>query len=103
MDAKLPFGAQASPTIFHRISQAIKMMMNMNMAAYQNEFLVVGDSYSSCMDAWVTLNNLVVDLGFQLSTENLVPPTTCLTYLGIEIDAVSMTVSIPEDKLVNIR
>ena len=49
-DVKLPFGACASPTIFHRISQAIKRMMMRRgytkIVAYQDDFLVIGETYN---------------------------------------------------------
>ena len=43
------------------------------------------------------------DLGLELSTEKLVKPTSCITFLGIEIDSSKMIVRLPDDKLKNIR
>lgn len=107
VDTKLPFGAKASPTIFHRLSQSVKRMMirkgHEHIVAYQDDFLVMGSTYQECYDIWMALQTLLEDLGFKLSIEKLIKPTTCITFLGIEIDSKNMCVRLPLDKLDNIR
>ena len=38
------------------------------------------------------------DIGLLLSPEKLVPPTQCLTFLGMGIDSVKMIIVVPQDK-----
>ena len=102
-DTKLPFGARASPTIFHRISQAIKRMMirrgYKNLVAYQDDFLLVSKNYSECLEAWTVMQELLKNLGFKVNPQKLVAPTTSLVFLGIQINSISCELSLPNDKL----
>lgn len=102
-DCKMPFGASASATIFHRISQAVKRMMARrgydNLVAYQDDYLIIGSTYAECHAAWEEMQMLLKRLGFQLNASKLVPPTTCLTFLGIQINTKLCELSLPSDKL----
>ena len=42
------------------------------------------------------------DIGLPLSPEKLVPPTQCLTFLGMGIDLVKMIIVVQQDKKSNI-
>ena len=90
-DVKLPFGATASPTIFHRISQAVKRMMYRRgfkmVVAYQDNFLVSDHTQSECDMAWRALLKFLKDLkdlGLDIITNKFVAPCTKLTFLGID-------------------
>ena len=71
VDTRLPFGARPSPTIFHRISQFVKRIMQRNgfqkITAYQDDFLVIADNYDECLEAWTFLINLLLRLGFDIN------------------------------------
>jgi hypothetical protein len=107
LDRKLPHGARASSTIFHRLTQAVKRMMarrgHTNIVVYLDDFAVVGSSYDECYNVWRTLMSLLRELGFKINYNKLVPPTTCLVFLGIQIDTIRCELSLPEDKLSSIR
>lgn len=102
-DSKLPFGASASPVIFHRLSQAIKRMLarrgHQKVVAFQDDFLLIGDDYSECLCAFEELLNLLLYLGFVINGKKIVPPTTQLVFLGIQIDTCKLELSLPNDKL----
>ena len=106
-DTRLPFGARASPTIFHRISQSIKRMMAnrgfTSIVAYQDDFLLVAETHQECYNMWTKLIELLLELGFDISSEKLVAPSTSLVFLGIVINTVKCELSLPVDKLVGIR
>ena len=106
-DCKLPFGARASPTIFHRVSQAIKRMMARrgysNVIAYQDDYLIVGKNYEECFRAWTALITLLGELGLPVNHKKLVSPTTCITFLGIQLDTEQCKISLPDEKLDVIR
>lgn len=103
IDRKMPYGARGPPIIFHRISQAIKRMMARrgykNIVAYQDDFLVIGSNYEECYQVWTIMQTLLKSLGFKINEKKLVPPTTCLVFLGIQIDTVACELSLPADKL----
>ena len=103
-DVKLLFGAKA-PTIFHRISQAVKMYCRgfQMVVAYQDDFLVIGHTQRECDMAWRALVKLLKDLGLDINTNKLVAPCTKLTFLGIDIDTVACNLTLPQEKLVALR
>ena len=105
-DAKLPFGARASPTVFHRISQAVKRMMQRRhhdkIVAFQDDFLIIGETYEECLNAWLDLINLLLRLGFEINFQKLVAPTKCLVFLGLQLDTDRCEISLPWEKLCDI-
>ena len=48
------------------------------------------------------LKNLLVELGLDISPKKLVPPSTLVTCLGILIDSINKTISIPPEKLAEV-
>ena len=55
-----------------------------NVIVYLNDFLVLEVSHEQCQLAYDTLLQLLLDLTFTISEYNLVPPTQCLTFLGVQ-------------------
>ena len=49
------------------------------------------------------LLNLLQDLGLAISPEKLIPPTTSAICLGILVDTKARTISIPSEKLLDIK
>lgn len=107
VDTRLPFGARASPTIFHRISQFVKRAMlrkgHKLITAYQDDFLVQGSTYEECLSAWLALINLLLKLGFDINYGKLVAPTTDIIFLGVNINSETMQLSLPLGKLTDIQ
>ena len=107
VDTRMPFGARPSPNVFHRLSQAVKRMMARHghgkIIAYQDDFLVIGETYNECLEAWVKLIQLLMHLGFQINYKKLDAPSTDIVFLGIRIDSMSMQLSLPPDKLQKVK
>ena len=107
VDTRMMFGARPAPSVFHRISQAIKRIMGRRghhkIVAYQDDFLVVGESYEECLEAWVSLIQLIMHLGFDISYDKLQQPSQDIVFLGIRIQSQSMQVSLPSSKLDDIK
>jgi hypothetical protein len=107
VDCRLPFGASRSPYVFNKLSQAVVHIMKnkgfKNVIAYLDDFLVCEESYDRCMTAFNTLLWLLRQLGFSISYPKLVAPTRRIVFLGIEIDTIQMTFSLPEEKIENLR
>ena len=106
VDTRLPFGARKSPFIFHRITQSVKRMLikrGITCYVYLDDFLVTGDTFGECLHAYNVLIALLRNLGFNINWKKVCDPTTSLTYLGVQIDTVRGTLSLPEQKAVSLR
>ena len=53
--------------------------------------------------AYNKLSWLLSDLGLGESLKKAEPPTTRITYLGVEFDSIKMTMSVPPDKITEIK
>ena len=53
--------------------------------------------------AYDKLEWLLADLGLKESSKKAEPPTTCITYLGVQFDSIKMTMSVPPDKITEIK
>ena len=107
MDRKLPLEVRASLIIFHHISQAIKRMMihhgyeGIQCSSMPRQFPV--HWHHIWGNAWVVMIELLLQLGLEINYEKLVAPTTSLTFLCIQINSESMTLSLPDDKLADVK
>ena len=54
-------------------------------------------------EAYSKLGLLLVDLGLEESHKKAEPPTTRITFLGVQFDSLSMTMSVPPAKLTEIK
>ena len=102
-DTRLPFRARKSPGIFNRITQAVKRMMISRgfklMVVYLDDWLILGPDKERCTLALNELLKLLRELGFSISYNKVVPPTTSLVFLGILIDSMTVTISLPDEKV----
>ena len=106
VDTRLPFGGRSAPGIFHRLTQAVRRMMKRRgflVIVYLDDFLVIGKTEAECQLAYDTLCSLLTDLGFQLSTNKLVPPCQQLIFLGVLFDTVTSTLSFLAQKLSQLK
>ena len=55
------------------------------------------------MAAYQKLSLLLTDLGLEESVKNAEPPTTCITYLGVQFDSVMLTMSVALEKVTEIK
>ncbi len=106
-DTRLPFGSRRAPGIFHRLTQAVSRMMARrgfsSLVTYLDDFFLVADSYQECMDALNMLLRLLRQLGFSIAWSKVEGPCTCLTFLGISINSITMTLELPCSKLSDFR
>ena len=106
VDTRLPFGASKSVFIFNHITQSVVRMAQkrgISVVCYLDDFLVAGDSLKQCKESYDLMLSLLQNLGFTINWNKVVQPTQSLTFLGINIDSVSQTLSIPDMKLNEIR
>ena len=106
VDCRLPFGASRSPGIFQKLSNSVTHMMvrrGFTVISYLDDYLVISSSKNHCQEGYVTLLQLLQNLGFVINWDKVVPPTQQLVFLGIAIDSVSRCLSLPERKLAELR
>jgi len=103
VDTRLPFGASKSPMTFHRITQAVRVIMQQRgyqtLIVYLDDFLIVGNTFKECQQALHELMRLVRELGFQINYNKIEGPSQDLTFLGLVLNSVNMTIRIPEIKI----
>ena len=107
VDTRLPYGGRRSAEIFHRLTQSVKRMMARKgyraIIVYLDDFLVIGATWKECKEIFDCLILFLQELGFGINWKKVVPPTQRLTFLGVLLDTLSQTMSLPEVKLVALQ
>ena len=104
IDPMLPFGLRSAPKIFNAVADALEWCLRnrgvRHVHHYLDDFIVVGPPGAPvCEEALNTLNRTCRELGVPIAEHKRDSPTTCLTYLGIEIDSVASQLRLPQEKL----
>ena len=104
IDKQLPFGLRSAPIIFNAYADALEWILKergcSSIIHYLDDFLVIGPPDSiSCQAGLETMISTCRVLGVPLAVEKIEGPSTCLSFLGIELDTVSMQARLPQDKL----
>ena len=106
-DTRLPFGAKRAPGIFHRITQAVRRMMARrgypDTIVYLDDWLVIAPTKQLCQEIMTILLRLLRSLGFSISYDKVVTPTTVLTFLGIQLDTINMSLTLPSEKVTDLK
>ena len=63
----------------------------------------VESSKERAEDAFCKMGLLLVDLGLEESVKKAEPPSTKMTFLGVEFDSIAMTMSVPPAKLTEVK
>ena len=98
----LCFGGRNSPSIFHRLTQAVRRFMANKgycVVVLLDDFLVITNSKQECRDAYHVLISLLRELGFAIAWNKVVDPTQSLVFLGAQLDSRDMSISLPEEKI----
>ncbi|KAM8945815.1 uncharacterized protein RCH25_049154 [Pelodytes ibericus] len=109
VDKCLPMGCAISCSLFETFSSFLEWVIreesgSASIIHYLDDFLCVGPPDSSlCLTLLRTVEHVMHRFGVPLSQEKTVGPTTTITFLGIEIDSVSMECRLPLDKVVDLR
>ena len=70
---------------------------------YVDDLGGVEDNEPRAKLAFNKLGWLLCDLGLEESTKKAEAPTTRITYLGVQFDSIKMTMSVPPDKVTEIK
>ena len=102
-DSCLPFGLRSSPFIFNSFADALLWYLANPLAIeriihYLDDFFLCHVSFDACQADMQRLISLFHHLGVPLAPDKVCGPTTCITFLGIEIDTIDRTIRLPADK-----
>ena len=108
IDQTLSFGLRSAPKIFNSIADALEWIVRAKGAEltyhYLDDFIVIGAPVSSeCAHNLEILLDACKEFGIPVATHKCTGPTTCLVFLGILIDTVRMEISLPEEKLEQLK
>ena len=74
-----------------------------NSLNYCDDFGGVEETQSRALQSSEAMATLLEDLGLEESTDKYHPPSTSMPYLGVQFDSEKMTMSVPADKLEELR
>ena len=104
VDATLPFGLRSAPKIFMAVADACEWILRQRglcwVRHYIDDFIVAGPPGAPmCQERLGIMRQTCFELGLLLAEEKQVGPTSCLDFLGIELDTVKMEILLPHEKL----
>ncbi|KAM9994393.1 hypothetical protein ACTFIZ_007539 [Dictyostelium cf. discoideum] len=98
----MPFGLSTAPRIFTMLLRPVLRMLrdiNVSVIAYLDDLLIVGSTKEECLSNLKKTMELLVKLGFKLNLEkSVLEPTQSITFLGLQIDSLSMKLLVPKEK-----
>ena len=108
VDGALPFGLRSVPKLFTMLADALLWIMGQHgvVHAWHNlgNFLILGPPQSDlCRQHLETSLGLCKRLGIPIETHKLEGPAPGLSFLGIHIDSLSGTLSLPAEKLARLK
>lgn len=104
-DKCLPFGLRSAPYLFNLVATALDWIIKDQSNSpyvlhYLDDFLFAGPANSNCCKNILEIAQSVCShVGVTIKTEKSVGPTTTITFLGIQIDTLSQTIRVPQEKL----
>ena len=103
-DKCLPQGCASSCKIFESVSTAIKWILTHKLGVTHvikvlDDFLFIGNTPQQCHDALQKFLYICQQICIPIAKHKTVGPTQVITFLGIELDTLTMTARLPTDKL----
>ena len=108
IDTRLPFGLRSAPIIFTALADALEWIARQQgvgiLLHYLDDFITVGSPDSPvCESNMQKLGETCAELGVPVATAKTVDPTTCLTFLGMEVDTDRLELCLPQEKLQRVK
>ena len=109
VDLALPFGLRSAPFIFNNVADMLEWILRNNYGIqdiihYLDGYFTVSPPVSDqCSRALATIKATCTRLRVPLAPEKCVGPTTCIIFLGIELDSIELCARLPSDKLIELR
>ena len=104
VDTKLPFGGRSSASLFTSFADLVCWILNekfeLLIIHYSDDFLMFTRSdLMTALEHLKRLKKAFRFLNIPVADDKLVGPANQLPYLGIEIDTINFTISIPDEKV----
>jgi hypothetical protein len=104
----LPLGLRSVPEVFMAVADVLEWCIHTRGVAgidhYLDGFIIVAPPASDrCLTYLAQMKEECDELGVTLATKKTAGPTTCLTFLGIQIDTVAQQLSLLQDKLEHLQ
>jgi hypothetical protein len=103
----LPFGLSLAPFVFTKILKPVlrwARRRGIRISAYLDDLLILAKSFQQAEEATQAVMDKLSSLGFLIKpSKSQLTPTQTITHLGFTIDTKSMTLSVPKDKVRDIR
>ena len=104
VDPMLPFGLHSAPKIFNAVADGLHWHLQRSgiqrLYHYLDDFIMLGPPHSpQCQGYLDTLLYQCNRLGVPIAAHKTKGPSSCLVFLGIEIDTVAGELRLPADKL----
>lgn len=108
IDLMLPFGLRSAPKIFNAVADALNWYLHQSgiplIRHFLDDFIIVAPPGSQqCQEAMSILDRTCCELGVPIADHKREGPSTCLTYLGIEVNTLAGQLRLPSDKLCRVR
>ena len=103
VDTRLPFGRRSSPFIFNTFTDALTWILIHvfgipYLLHYLDDFFIA-DNKNQLLQYMDRMKKAFQWLRIPLAPDKIEGPSTCITYLGIEIDSSRLTIQLPLSKL----
>ena len=108
IDKVLPFGLRSAPIIFSAVADALQWIIQQkgvdHLYHYLDDFIMMGaPQSSSCQNNLALTLDTCKQVGMPIEPEKTEGPATKITFLGMELDSVALTIRLPEPKLNRLR
>lgn len=108
LDTRLPFGLRSAPILFTALADALEWIVKQQgvrfLYHYLDDYITLGGpGNTECQANLAKLLDCCSKLGVPIAQEKCEGPTTCLTFLGIEIDTEALELRLPADKLTRVQ
>ena len=91
------------PQLFTAMADGLAWCMMCEGVYYLDDFFCPPCQAQDCGQSLAVAVGLCQDLGFPVAPDKVVGPSTTLTFLGIELDSVSMVMRLPKPKLEHLK
>ena len=104
-DLMVPMGLVSSARIAQMVSDVITYVFSLKGFDAVNYIDDLGGAEvkHKAWEAFFTLGQILNDMGLKEAAEKATPPSTCMTFLGLEVNTISMTITIPSNKMIEIN
>jgi hypothetical protein len=104
----LPFGLRSAPKIFNAVADALNWHLQQAgiplIRHYLDDYIIITPpDRTMCSNLIGLIHRECTRLGIPIAEHKSEGPTTCIVFLGIEIDTLSGQLRLPSDKLERLR